>query len=74
MATSIFDHWEVAVVVLSVLLLICNWGVWKGVKLEESFDSWEKETGKRLLEKSLAWEVAIWIAIAACHSRRKYKG
>jgi hypothetical protein len=53
---SIFDQWDWIRVTLAVLIVACNWGVWRGVALEESLIPWEKETGKRLLIRSLALE------------------
>jgi hypothetical protein len=60
---SILDHWDIARFTLGALIVLCNWGVWRGVKLEESFIPWEKETGKRLLVNSLAWEFAFAMAL-----------
>ena len=53
---SVFDHWDIARVALGVLIVACNWGVWRGVALEESSVPWDRETGKRLLVRSLALE------------------
>lgn len=53
---SIFDRWDIARFTLGVLIVACNWGVWRGVALEASLVPWDQETGRRLLLKSLALE------------------
>jgi hypothetical protein len=74
---SIFDRWDIARFVLGALIVVCNWGVWRGVRLEESYIPWERETGKRLLANSLAWEFAFAMALLAVDTvgsiRQKYE-
>jgi hypothetical protein len=53
---SAIDHWDVIRYLLGVALVACNIGVWRGVSLEYSDAPWTKETGKRLLVRSLALE------------------
>ena len=53
---SVFDYWDFARLALGIVIVACNWGVWRGVALEESFVPWDQETGRRLLVRSLALE------------------
>jgi hypothetical protein len=74
---SILDRWDIARLVLGILIVACNWGVWRGVKLEESFIDWEKETGRRLLLRSLALEfffaMVLLVVDTAGSIRQKYE-
>jgi hypothetical protein len=56
---SAFDKWDFVRGALAVALIACNVGVWRGVSLEYSVDIWTKETGRRLLVTSLAFEAFL---------------
>jgi len=56
------DHWDLARYALGIALILCNIGVWRGVSLEESLVEWDRESGKRLLNRSLALE-ALFAAV-----------
>jgi hypothetical protein len=62
---STIDKWDVIRVLLGLALVACNIGVWRGVRLEESLISWEKDTGKALLIRSLALEAFFAFALLA---------
>lgn len=53
------DIWDAIRVGLGAGIVWANWGVYRGVELEDSFVPWEKETGKRLLKRSLFAETAL---------------
>jgi hypothetical protein len=59
---SPIDHWDWARYALGIALILCNAGVWRGVALEESLVSWDRETGKKVLIRSLALE-ALFAAL-----------
>jgi hypothetical protein len=62
---SAFDKWDVVRILLGLGLVFCNVGVWRGVALEYSTDEWTKETGKRLLVRSLAFEAFLAFTLLA---------
>ena len=74
---SIFDQWDIARFMFGALIAVCNFFVWRGVKLEELFIPWEKETGKRWLANALAWEFAFAMALLVVDTvgsiRQKYE-
>jgi hypothetical protein len=62
---SAIDHWDIFRIVLGLGLALCNVGVWRGVSLEYASDTWTKETGKRLLVRSLAIEALLAFTLLA---------
>jgi len=53
------DKWELFHIAIGFGLVLANIGVYRGVKLEEEYDAWTKETGRRLLLASLVWEATL---------------
>lgn len=53
------DRWEWFHIVFGLGIVIANIGVARGVILEESDDKWTKETGARLLRRSLVAEAFL---------------
>jgi hypothetical protein len=53
------DTWDSVRIALGAGIVWANWGVFRGVSLEEESDPWTKETGKRLLLRSLLAETAL---------------
>jgi hypothetical protein len=57
------DKSEVIRAVVGLAIVLPNWGVYRGVALEESDDSWTKTTGKILLRRALFAETLFALGL-----------
>lgn len=49
---SVFDRWDGIRLVLGIAIVAANVFIWRALRLENEFDAWTRETGRRLLIKS----------------------
>jgi hypothetical protein len=63
------DTWDVVRVTIGAAIVVANWVVYRGVKFEESTDSWTKETGKIWLRRGLFAETIFALALLFIDSR-----
>jgi hypothetical protein len=49
---SVFDKWDAIRLVLGISIVLANVFIWRALRLENEFDPWTRETGRRLLIKS----------------------
>jgi len=57
------DKSELTRAAVGIAIVLANWCVYRGVALEESEDSWTKETGKILLRRALLAETLLALGL-----------
>ena len=65
---TLIGYWDVARFALGVLIVACNIGVWRGLRLEQLPGEAEKRSGRKLLVASLTLEFCLAMALLVVDS------